>query len=169
MTLPQHFTIGDFTLNVASGGGSAFMVEGFADENAIFNPPDAQGQANMRIGPDGIQYSTDRQVEVQPLSFVLEPNSPFFTQHAASLEQAKVRGVAPPYWHVRAEHLGTGQVTRYQNCLIDSYGSFPAIGRGEIAAGDVTITFFVNPLNIFSEGVRIAPARREPVENTFQI
>ena len=67
MTTPQHFSIGDFTLNVASGGGSAFMVEGFADENAIFNPPDAQGQANMRIGPDGIQYSTDRQVEPQPL------------------------------------------------------------------------------------------------------
>ena len=79
----------------------------------------------MRIGPDGIQYSTDRQVEVQPLSFVLEPNSPFFTQHAASLEQAKVRGVAPPYWHVRAEHLGTGQVTRYQNCLIDSLWLIP--------------------------------------------
>ena len=168
MTTPQHFTIGDFTLNVSSGGNS-FMVEGFADENAIFNPPDAQGQALMRVGPDGIPYSVDRPIEVQPLSFVLEPNSPFFTQHAAALEQAKIRGVAPPYWHIRAEHNGTGQVTRYQNCLIDSYGSFPAIGRGEIAAGDITITYFVNPLEIYPEGVRIAPPRRQPVENTFQI
>ena len=60
MTTPQHFTIGDFTLSCQSAGGNAYMVEGFADENAIFNPPDAQGQANMRVSPDNIQYSTEQ-------------------------------------------------------------------------------------------------------------
>ena len=61
MTTPQHFSNRGLHAALFSSGGNSFLVEGFADENAIFNPPDAQGQANMRVSPDNIQYSTDRQ------------------------------------------------------------------------------------------------------------